>query len=89
MPSAPYKPLAPGAYRQLRSMHLNGNAEDEEAKVQDLGGGRVLISETFAYFGSRALSLPTELQSLVVARGHRCRFPKEVKVEFARFRRKS
>src|ERR1039458_1399870 len=39
-------------YRQLRSMHSNGDSEDEENKAHDLGGKRVLVSETFAYFGS-------------------------------------
>jgi hypothetical protein len=83
-----YEPLATGGYRQLRSMHSNGDAENEEAKAHDLGGGRVLISENFAYFGSKALPLPTELQSLVVARGHRRRFPEGVKLEFIRFAEK-
>ena len=80
-----YQPLASGGYRQLRSMHSKGDAEDEETKAHDLGGRRVLISENFAYFGSKALPLPTELQSLIVARGHRCQFPEEVKLEFIRF----
>jgi hypothetical protein len=66
-------------------MHSNGEAEDEETKAHDLNGRHVLISETFAYFGSKALPLPTELQALVVARGHRCHFPEEVKLEFIRF----
>lgn len=79
-----YEPLASGGYRQLRSMHSHDEAEDEETKAHDLGGERVLISETFAYFGSKALPLPTELQALVVARGHRCQFPEEVKLEFIR-----
>ena len=80
-----YEPLASGGYRQLRSMHSHGEAEDEETKAHDLNGRHVLISETFAYFGSKALPLPTELQALVVARGHRCHFPEEVKLEFIRF----
>jgi hypothetical protein len=80
-----YEALASGGYRQLPSMHSDGEAEDAESKAHDLGGGRVLISETFAYFGSKALPLPTELQSLVVARGHRCRFAEAVKLEFIRF----
>lgn len=80
-----YQPLPSGGYRQLRSMHSNGDLEDEGNKTHDLSGKRILISETFAYFGSDALPLPLELQSLVVTRGHRCQFSDEVKVEFIRF----
>jgi hypothetical protein len=80
-----YEPLASGGYRQLPSRHSNGDAEDAETKQKDLSGKRILISETFAYFGSDALPLPLELQSLVVTRGHRCQFSDEVKVEFIRF----
>ena len=80
-----YEPLASGGYRQLWSVHSNKEAENEENKAHDLSGRRVLISETFAYFGSNALPLPPELQSLVVARGHPCQFPEEVKLDFMRF----
>src|ERR1039457_1738189 len=72
-------------YRQLRSMHSNGDSEDEENKAHDLGGKRVLVSETFAYFGSESLPLPTGLRSLIVQRGHRSRFSDEIKAEFIRF----
>jgi hypothetical protein len=51
-----YEPLASGGYRQLPSIHSDGEAEDAEAKAHDLGGGRVLVSENFAYFGSKTLS---------------------------------
>src|ERR1035441_7903379 len=44
-----YEPLTSGGYRQLRSRHSNGDAENEENKAHDLRGRRVLISETFAY----------------------------------------
>jgi hypothetical protein len=80
-----YEPLASAGYRQLRSMHSNDDAEDEGAKAHDLDGSHVRICENFAYFGSKALPLPTELQSLVIARGHRCQFPEEVKLDFVRF----
>lgn len=80
-----YEPLASGGYRQLRSAHSDGDAEDGDNKTHDLGGKRVLVSETFAYFGSKALPLPSELQSLMVMRGHRSRFSDEVKAEFIRF----
>jgi putative DNA base modification enzyme with NMAD domain len=80
-----YEPLASGSYRQLRSAHSNGEAEHESNKAHDLSGKRVLVSETFAYFRSKALSLPPELQSLVVRRGHRSRFSEEVKSGFIHF----
>ncbi len=80
-----YEPRASGGYRQLRSMHSKGNSEDEERKAHDLSGKRVLVSETFAYFGSKALPLPIGLRSLIVQRGHRSRFSDEVRAEFVRF----
>jgi hypothetical protein len=43
---------------------------------------RPLVSETFAYFGSKALTLPPELSELAVGRGHKCRFSDDVKAEF-------
>jgi hypothetical protein len=81
-----YEPQASGGgYRQLRSMLSNGDSEDEENKAHDLGGKRILVSETFAYFGSKALPLPTRFQSLIVQRGHRSRFSDDLKAEFIRF----
>lgn len=80
-----YEPLVAGGYRQLHSRHSNKTTENEANKEHDLGGEHVLISETFVYFGSKALPLPTELQSLLVARGHRCKFSEEVKLAFLRF----
>lgn len=77
-----YEPLPNGEFRQLRSMHSNGEAEDSERKAHDLGGMYVLVSETFAYFGSKALTLPPELSDLAVGRGHKCRFSDAVKAEF-------
>ena len=73
-----YEPQGSG-YRQLRSMH---NPED---MTHDLGGKYVLISETFAYFGSQPLELPSELTALVPGRGHRSRFSEEVKAAFLSF----
>ncbi len=72
-------------YRQLRSMHSNENSENKENKARDLSGRCVLISETFAYFGSKALPLPSGLLSLIVQRGHRSRFSEEIKADFVRF----
>jgi hypothetical protein len=63
-------------------MHSNEEAEDPERKDHDLGGRYVLVSETFAYFGSKALTLPPELSELAVGRGHKCRFSDHVKAEF-------
>lgn len=80
-----YEPLVSGNYRQLPSMHSNGEAEDEGKKAHDLSGRRVLISETFAYLGTNASPLPLDLHSLVVARGHRCQFPEGVRLNFIRF----
>ena len=80
-----YEPQASGGYRQLRSMHSNGELEHEGNKSHDLSGKRILVSDTFAYFGSGALPLPTELHSLIAQRGHRSRFSDEIKAEFIRF----
>jgi hypothetical protein len=80
-----YEPLAAGGYRQIPSVHSNGDIEDEQNKQHDLGGVRVLISETFAYFGSKAIPLPPELNRLIVGRGHRCNFPNEFVAEFIHF----
>jgi hypothetical protein len=77
-----YEPLPNGEFRQLRSMHSNDEAEDPVRKAHDLGGRYVLVSETFAYFGSKVLTLPPELSELAVGRGHTCRFSDHVKAEF-------
>lgn len=79
------KPSARGGYRQLPCMHSDGRHENEKKKKRDLSGKQVLISRTFAYFGSRSRGLPPELSSLIVGRAHRCRFPDEVKEAFLRF----
>jgi Nucleotide modification associated domain 2 len=79
-----YEPHARG-FRQLPSMHSKGMLEDEDNKAHDLSGKRILVSETFAYFGSKPLTLPTELQSLIVGRGHRSKFSDETKASFVRF----
>lgn len=48
------------AVRQLQSAHSSGAAEDEDNKTHDLGGKRVLVSETFAYrnLSSIATTIP-------------------------------
>jgi hypothetical protein len=80
-----YEPQVSGGYRQLRSMHSSGNAEHAGNKAHDLSGKCILVSETFAYFGSKPFSLPSELRSLIVQRSHRSLFSDETKAEFVRF----
>jgi hypothetical protein len=84
-----YEPFPAGGFRQLPSQHSNGEAENPERKSHDLGGRNVLISEAFAYFGSEGLTLPSELECLIVGRGHRCRFSDDVKTQFLEFVRQS
>jgi hypothetical protein len=79
-----YEPLG-SEFRQLQSAHSNGALESPENKAHDLGGKHVLISETFAYFGSRPRKLPPELTALVPGRGHRSRFSEEVLAAFRSF----
>jgi hypothetical protein len=79
-----YEPQGSG-HRQLQSMHSNGVRENPEDKTHDLGGKYVLISETFAYFGSQSIELPPELATLVSGRGHRSSFPDELKEAFLSF----
>jgi hypothetical protein len=74
-----YEPTPDGAYRQLRSTH------SDDDKDRDLRGKRVLISETFSYFGREAIELPPTLASLIVARGHKRRFSSAVKTDFIAF----
>lgn len=75
-----YEPQGDG-YKQLLSMHK------PEDKTHDLSGKYVLISETFAYFGSKPRDLLPELAALVPGRGHRSRFSDEVKAAFLSFTR--
>jgi hypothetical protein len=77
-----YEPLPNGGFRQLRSMHSDEEHENTKNKEHDLGGKHVLSSETFAYFGRKPLTLPPELERLIVARGHRSRFSDGVKGQF-------
>jgi len=80
-----YEPYGKG-YRQLPSTHSRKDGTEHAGnKAHDLSGKRILVSETFAYFGSKPLSLPRELRSLIVGRGHRCRFSDETKAAFVRF----
>jgi len=84
-----YEPKGSG-YRQLPSMHSNRDNRELENpvnKAHDLGGKHVLISETFAYFGSEPRNLPSDLTALAPGRGHRSRFSDEVKEAFLNFTR--
>jgi len=80
-------------FRQLPSWHSTprfSGTEDEEKKGRDLGGERVLVSTKFAYFGSKALTLPQDLEFLRAGflrsgRGHRCRFSDRHKEAFRIF----
>jgi hypothetical protein len=82
-----YEALANGEFRQLPSMHSDGEREHAGNKNHDLGGDNVLISEAFAYFGSKPLTLPPELEFLIVGRGHRSRFSDAEKTRFVEFTR--
>lgn len=80
-----YEPLPGGGFRQLRSMHREGDAEDPKTKTRDLRCENVLISTKFEYFGSKPKDLPPELSALAVGRGHKCRFSEDVKNAFLKF----
>jgi len=80
-----YKPSGGGRFSQLPSPHSSPplrKREQREAMKRDLRGERVLISETFVYFGSEAVELPDELKDLKVKRGHKCRFLPALVEEF-------
>jgi hypothetical protein len=82
-----YEPQGNGEYRQLRSIHSHRqtDVEDIAKKAVDIRGKRILVSETFAYFGARTPELPASLDSLIVGLKHKCCFSDEVKYEFLRF----
>jgi len=80
-----YEPLPTGGYRQLRSMHSNGEIENEETKKHDLSGRNVLVSKEFYYFGSCARELIDKLDDMKVGRAHKCRFSPEVISSFLDF----
>jgi hypothetical protein len=83
-----YEPISGNGFRQLPSAHSDGRCpsrENAKRKEVDLSGKHVLISKSFAYFGSKPRNLPRDLKCLIAARGHRCHFPAEVIAEFLRF----
>jgi hypothetical protein len=73
-----YEPIGHDRFRQLPSAHSHGDLENPESKAHDLGGKCVLTAREFSYFGSDAIPLPEGLESLIVGRAHRCRFPDAV-----------
>jgi hypothetical protein len=74
-----YEPTEDGKYRQHGKVHSSKDIK------RDLGGQRILVSETFTYFGSKAVKLPPHLSFLVVGRAHKCRFTAEQKNDFNAF----
>jgi hypothetical protein len=81
-----YEPTPDGGFRQLSpSMHSDGPNENTANKEHDLSGVNVLISENFAYFGSKPMDLPSELKYLIAGRGHRCHFSEAEKSRFIEF----
>ncbi len=80
-----YEPLPGGGFRQVPSKHSDNNCEHAANKDHDLGGRNVLVSEAFAYFGSKPVPLPAELEFLIAGRGHRCRFSDDEKLRFLEF----
>ena len=71
-----YKPMSGGRFRQLPSDHYDHErgCEDLQAKASDLGGKYVLVSDHFAYFGSKAIPVPGHLRFMMPARYHRVNF---------------
>lgn len=80
-----YEPRSEGGFHQLQSMHSNGTDENPWTKAHDLSGKKVLVSKTFCYFGSQAISLPPDLDCLKVGRAHRCRFSEDTISLFLEF----
>lgn len=86
-----YRPDGRGGFRQLRSMHSESPFDDEawaekpKNTAKDLGGGYVLASRSFAYWGSKAAPLPEGLRTIRAGRGHRCRFEPETLRVFSAF----
>ncbi len=81
-----YKPLPKnGEFRQLRSVHSNGDEENPETKAHDLGGLNVLTAKNFHYFGASGPELPPHLGELKVGRGHKNRFSQDTILRFLKF----
>ncbi len=57
-----YQPTTNGGFRQLQSMHSNGDQENPEKKKHDLSGKYVLISKCFYYFGSSPIKIDKKIR---------------------------
>lgn len=80
-----YKPRDDGnGFEQLRSFHSHKPLSDDNWSlhrsnaIHDLNGKYVLISNEFIYFGNKTVPLFGDLKTLIVTRGHRCRFDQEI-----------
>jgi len=80
-----YNPLTDGGFRQLQSMHSDGERENQKNKAHDLGGTNVLVARHFHYFGRSGPKLPRHLKALKVGRGHRNRFSDKIIADFLEF----
>ncbi len=80
-----YRPKENGSgFEQLRSFHSNNKFDDSNWSfhrgnyIHDLDGKYVLISKEFIYFGNETIPLYGDLKTLIVARGHKCKFDREI-----------
>jgi len=81
-----YKPLGNGSFIQLHSLHSKKDgSEDLAQKEHDLNGKFVLVSKNFVYYGAEAIDLPENLRELIVGRGHKSNFSKEIINNFHKF----
>ena len=85
-----YEPTVNG-FKQLPSVHSNGNEANLKTKLHDLGknleNNRVLISEHFYYFGDKAVEIPINLLKIIKKwQGHKSdSISKEDIEEFEKF----
>jgi hypothetical protein len=81
-----YEPLADGQFRQLRSRHSNDDGSENLArKATDLTGRNAIVGRRFYYFGASGPPLPENLDDLIVGRGHKNSFSKEIIARFVEF----
>jgi len=80
-----YMPKENGSgFEQLRSFHSNNKFDDDNWSfhrgnyINDLDGKYVLISKEFIYFGNETVPLYSDLKTLIVGRGHKCKFDREI-----------
>ena len=81
-----YEPRPDGTYRQRWSLHSSdAGQEDDEMKEADLSGKRVLVSESFWYFGENARDLLERFRQIIPGRGHRSIFSDDMVAEFREY----